>query len=214
VNERKGKRGRSALSPASLFLIGLTVTGVVAGAAVHLAMVFLTLAPPNHLSQRYATGISRYIGPEFAQQWKLFAPNPSTANTHVQARAQVRKPDGTLTTTTWLDLTARDEAQIAHHPLPGQAHQNQLRVAWNNLTASLDAGGRPTGLYGDLMRRYLVRIVVRRLGPHADGDAVRRVQVRSAVTPVAAPPWSRQYVDTRTSYLVQPWWTVRAEDIG
>ncbi|MGW1601974.1 DUF5819 family protein [Streptomyces eurythermus] len=209
-----GPGGLPGLSPVSRWVIALTAVAVVVGAAVHLAVVFLAIAPPNHLSQRHATGISRYLGPEFAQQWKLFAPNPSTANTHVHARAQVRMPDGTLSTTRWLDLTAKDETRIAHHPLPGQAYQNELRVAWNNFIESLDSQGRPTGLYGSLMRQYLVRIAVRRLAPRADPAAVRRVQLRSAVTPVPAPPWSYQYVDTRTSYLVQPWWTVRAEDAG
>ncbi|MFF9003366.1 DUF5819 family protein [Streptomyces achromogenes] len=207
-----GPGGLSGLSPASLWAIVVTAVAVVAGAAVHLAVVFLAIAPPNDLSQRHATGISRYLGPEFAQQWRLFAPNPSTANTHVHARAQIETPDGTLTTTRWLDMTAEDETRIAHHPLPGQAYQNELRVAWNNFIESLDGQGRPTGLYGSLMRRYLVRIAVQRLGTGAEGGTVRRVQLRSAVTPVPAPPWSYQYVDTRTSYLVQPWWTVGAED--
>ncbi|MEU9126185.1 DUF5819 family protein [Streptomyces sp. NPDC048506] len=193
-------------------IIVLVVVGVLTGAAVHMGMLFLGTAPANSLSQQHAAGINNYIGPEFAQEWKLFAPNPVSVNSHVQARAKVLMPDGSLTTTGWVDLTAIDEAQIVHNPLPSQAHQNELRLAWTNFFVSLDAKDRPVGLFGNLMQQYLLRIVAHRLGPHFNGGTVQRVQVRSADTPVGAPPWSKQHSNTRTSYLVLPWWTVKAED--
>ncbi|MEU8832714.1 DUF5819 family protein [Streptomyces sp900116325] len=204
--------GLVALKPVSVIIIVLSVVGVAVAAVVHSVMLFLNIAPLNTVSQKHAAGLNSYIYPEFAQDWKLFAPNPTSANTHVQARVKVLMPDGALKTTGWMDLTAMDEAWIVHNPLPSQAHQNQLRGAWANYVSTLDDKGRPVGLFGTMMQEYLVRIAAQRFGPHFDGGTVQNVQLRSASTPIAAPSWSNQYVDTTTGYLVEPWWTVKAED--
>ncbi|MFD7755026.1 DUF5819 family protein [Streptomyces sp. NPDC059757] len=204
--------GTSALSPVSMIIIVLSVVGVAVAAVVHSVMLFLNIAPLNTVSQKHAAGLNNYIYPEFAQDWKLFAPNPTSANTHVQARVKVLMPDGALKTTGWMDLTAMDEVWIVHNPLPSQAHQNQLRGAWSNYVSTLDDKGQPVGLFGNLMQQYLLRIAAQRFGPHYDGGTVQLVQLRSASTPIAAPSWSNQYVDTTTGYLVEPWWTVKAED--
>src|SRR2546427_266272 len=65
----------SGLSSVSLIIIALTVVGVVVGAAVHSGMLFLSYAPSNPFSEQHAAGINTYVSPEFAQGWKLFAPN-------------------------------------------------------------------------------------------------------------------------------------------
>ncbi|MET7788067.1 DUF5819 family protein [Streptomyces sp. 900116325] len=207
-----GLGGLAALKPVSVIIIVLSVVGVAVAAVVHSVMLFLTIAPLNTVSQKHAAGLTSYIYPEFAQDWKLFAPNPTSANTHVQARVKVLMPDGALKTTGWMDLTAMDEAWIVHNPLPSQAHQNQLRGAWSNYVSTLDDKGRPVGLFGTMMQEYLLRIAAQRFGPHFDGGTVQHVQLRSASTPIAAPSWSNQHVDTTTGYLVEPWWTVKAED--
>ncbi|MFF3463897.1 DUF5819 family protein [Streptomyces sp. NPDC001984] len=193
-------------------IIALAVVGVVVAAAVHLAMLFLYNAPSNSFSQQHAADIDKYVVPEFVQGWQLFAPNPQSANTHVQARAKVQMPSGSLTDTGWVDLTAMDEERIVHNPLPSQAHQNELHLAWTNFVDSLDNEGRPVGLYGKLMQQYLLRIVAHRLGPQVNGGTVQFIQLRSANTPVGHPPWSVQQIDTQTGYVVQPWWAVKAED--
>src|SRR6476660_1106458 len=92
--------GISGLSSVTArIVIALTVAVVVVGAAVHLGMVFLSVAPSNPLSQRYSTTINDYVYPEFEQNWKLFAPNPLEENDNVQARAEVLMPDGTSAST-------------------------------------------------------------------------------------------------------------------
>ncbi|MEU9029921.1 DUF5819 family protein [Streptomyces sp. NPDC048383] len=193
------------------------VAAVMVAAALHMTMLFLNNAPPNALSRQHAAVINKYVAPEFTQEWQLFAPNPQSANIHVQARAQVLMPNGRdglgLTETDWVDLTAIDEKGILHHPFPSEANQNELRLAWTNYIYSLDDQGRPIGQFGELTQRLLLRLAVDRLEPRIDGGTIRSVQLRSAVTPVGAPSWSDQRIDTRTAYLVQPWWAVGAEDL-
>jgi hypothetical protein len=203
----------SGLSLISRIVIVLTVAAVVAGAAIHLGMVFLSVAPSNTLSQRYSTAIDNYIYPEFEQNWKLFAPNPVQENDHVQARAEVLMPDGTSTTTGWVDLTAMDEAQIVHNPFPSHTQQNELRRAWSFYTDSHDNQGHPFGQRGTLSQEYVLRIVAHRFGPHLNGGTVQRIQARSADTTVAPPPWSGEKgTSTGTNYQQQPWWNVSSED--
>ncbi|MGW7003775.1 DUF5819 family protein [Streptomyces sp. NPDC054933] len=204
--------GISRLSVTSRVVLALAVAAVAVGATVHLAMVFLHVAPSNTVSQQYARTISDYIYPEFEQNWKLFAPNPLQQNSDVQARAEVRRPDGTIATTGWVDLTAMDIAQIRHNPIPSHTQQNELRRAWSFYTDSHDDQNRSNGLRGDLAQSYVLRIVAHRFGPHLNGGDVQRIQVRSATTAVAAPSWSTEKIDTRTYYRVLPWWAVSPED--
>lgn len=195
----------------SVSIIALTVVGVAVAATAHFALLFLYNAPSNSFSQRHAADIDKYVSPELVQEWRLFAPNPQSVNTHVQARAKVQVPGGRLNDTGWVDLTAKDQKRIVHNLLPSHAHQDELPHAWANYADSLDNEGRPIGLYGELMRQYVLRIAAHRLGPEINGGTVRFIQVRSADTPVGEPPWSGRKADTRTVYEVQPWWPVTAE---
>ncbi len=204
--------GTAGLSLTSRIVLALAVAGVAVGVAVHCAMVFLHVAPQNTLSQEHAAAVNDYIYPEFEQNWKLFAPNPLQQNSDVQARAQVRLPDGTSQITGWVDLTAMDVAAIRHNPLPSHTQQNELRRAWSFYTDSHDDQNRAVGVRGDLSEAYVRRIVAHRFGPRLNGGVVERVQVRSATSNVAAPPWSSEKIDTRTNYRVLPWWAVSDED--
>jgi len=181
--------------------------------AVHLAMVFLHVAPSNTLSRQYGSAVDEYVYPEFEQNWKLFAPNPLQQNVAVHARAEVRRPDGTTERTGWVDLSAMDGEKIRGNPFPSHTVQNELRRAWDFFTGSHGDDNRPNGLRGELSEEYLRRIVMLRFGPELNGGEVRRVQVRSATTPVAPPPWSDEGIDTKTTYRVLPWWPVDSTDI-
>ena len=206
-----GVLGLSSMT--SMIVVALTVAAVGLGAAVHLGMVFLSVAPPNPFSQRHSTTINSYVYPEFEQNWKLFAPNPVEENDHVQARAEVLMPDGTSATTGWVDLTAMDDAQIFHNPFPSHTQQNELRRAWSFYTDSHDSQAHPIGLRGTLSQEYVLRIVAHRFGPHLDGGNVQRIQVRSANAPIAPPSWSSEEgTNTGTNYQLQPWWNVSPED--
>ncbi|MEW1723645.1 DUF5819 family protein [Streptomyces sp. NPDC093109] len=184
-------------------------------ACVHVAMVFLHVAPSNTITKEHGKAVDAWVYPEFEQNWKLFAPNPLQQNIAVQARAEVESADGarTRTTTEWIDLSAEDGRAIRHNPLPSHVDQNELRRGWDFFVGSHDSQNRPNGLRGKLSEQYIRRIVMLRLEDRALGGTVTRIQLRSATTAVGSPVWSKEKVSTRPSYRVYPWWTVSAEDL-
>ncbi|MFJ2646108.1 DUF5819 family protein [Streptomyces sp. NPDC087420] len=191
--------------------LALAIVGILA--CVHLAMVFLHVAPSNTLTKEHGAAVDNWIYPEFEQNWKLFAPNPLQQNIDVQVRAEVRAPDGTRTTTDWVDLSAEDGAAIRGNPFPSHIDQNELRRGWDFFTGSHDSDNRPQGLRGRLSEQYLRRIVMLRLEDHRLGGPVRRIQLRSVSTTVDAPVWSKQKFDMRPTYRVGPWWAVTSADL-
>ncbi|MFJ8661364.1 DUF5819 family protein [Streptomyces sp. NPDC093795] len=199
--------------------VALAVAGVFA--CVHLAMVFLHVAPSNTLTKRHGQAVDDWVYPEFEQNWKLFAPNPLQQNISVEVRAELATPDGAPRTTDWIDLTAQDTEAIRHNPMPSHAQQNELRRAVDFYLNSHSDDDRPNGSRGRLSGEYIRRIAVLRLdalpafeGP--DGRAlagdVRRVQLRTVTRPVGAPRWSSEKTDTAPSYRDFPWWPVTEAD--
>ncbi|MTE19956.1 hypothetical protein F0L17_12675 [Streptomyces sp. TRM43335] len=202
-----------ALPPGARIAVAAALGVVTVLVAAHLAMVFLHIAPSNTLSKRYGELVSEHINPEFEQNWKLFAPNPLQQNVAVHARAEVLRPDGTTERTGWVDLSGMDVENIRGNPFPSHTDQNELRRAWDFFTGSHDEENRPTGLRGELSEEYLKRIVMLRFGSELNGGEVRKIQVRSATTPVGTPPWSDENVGTETTYRVLPWWAVDSTDV-
>lgn len=207
--------GVAALSLRYQVGAALAVAVVAVAALVHLGMVFLHVAPSNTVTKQHGKAIDEWIYPEFEQNWKLFAPNPLQQNIEVQVRADVRTADGTTRTTGWYDLSAEDGAAIDGNLLPSHTEQNELRRAWDFLTATHDNNNRPIGLRGTLAETYLRRIVVLRLDRDdaaGKGGAVQRVQVRSRTTNVPPPEWSDEQVSTTPQYRLLPWWPVPADE--
>ncbi|MFE9910403.1 DUF5819 family protein [Streptomyces clavifer] len=190
--------------------LALSVMGLLA--CGHLAMVFLHVAPSNTLTKQHGEVVDDWIYPEFEQNWKLFAPNPLQQNIYVHVRAEVAGADG-RTTTRWMSLTHEDGEAIRGNPLPSHVHQNELRRAWDFYTGSHTDENRANGLRGELSERYIRRIVMLRLSDHDYGGTVERIQVRSSVRSVGAPPWSNEKINTKPNYRVLPWWTVTSADL-
>ncbi|MCT2589113.1 DUF5819 family protein [Streptomyces sp. N2-109] len=209
--ERRG--GVSALSLPGRITVAVAMAVVAVALAVHGAMVFLHVAPSNTLSKEHESVIDDYIYPEFEQNWKLFAPNPLQQNISVHARAMVTKDDGSSAKTGWVDLTAMDTENIRGNPFPSHVAQNELRRAWSFYNDYHDDEGKPSGYRGELSEKYVKRIVMRRFGPELNGGTVDRIQLRSAVTRVAAPKWSEERIDTKTEYWVLPWWAITKTDL-
>lgn len=189
--------------------LALALIGVLG--AVHVAMVFLHVAPSNTLSKQHGESIDEWVYPEFEQNWKLFAPNPLQQNIAVHVRAEVAGADGRRTTP-WMSLSGEDGEAIRGNLLPSHVDQNELRRAWDFFLNSHDNENRSNGLRGDLSERYIRRIVMLRLDAHDYGGTVERIQVRSAVRSVPAPTWSEEKTNTRPTYRVLPWWTVDPAD--
>ncbi|WP_460107230.1 DUF5819 family protein [Streptomyces sp. YKOK-J1] len=209
------RTGVAALSPRYQVGAAVALAAVAVAACVHLGMVFLSLAPANTMTKQHGKAIEEWVYPEFEQNWKLFAPNPLQQNIAVQVRAEVRTKDGDLRTTGWTDLSARDGAAIDGNPLPSHTQQNELRRAWDFLSATHGTDNRPVGLRGALSETYMRRIVTMRLY-REDGigrqGVVQRVQVRSRTTNVQPPVWSREGFSGKPVYRVLPWWTVTADE--
>ncbi len=208
-------RSVAALSLPSRIVIGVAACAVAVAVAIHLAMMFLHVAPSNTLSKQQGALISDYVYPEYEQNWKLFAPNPLQQNIAVQVRAQLRTEDGTSRNTGWTDLTARDGQAIRHNPVPSHTQQNQLRRGWELLVNSHDAQNRAVGPRGQLAERYIRRIVMLRMSQEwtSGGARVQQIQVRSQTTPVSPPPWSSEKISDKPVYRVLPWWQVTAKDL-
>ncbi|WP_123524906.1 DUF5819 family protein [Streptomyces sp. 840.1] len=190
--------------------VALAVIGLVT--CTQLAMVFLHVAPSNTLTKQHGKGVDQWIYPEFEQNWKLFAPNPLQQNIAVHVRAEIAGPDGRRTTP-WMSLSGEDGKAIRGNPLPSHVQQNELRRGWDFYLGSHDNQNRANGLRGTLSEQYIRRIVMLRLSEHDYGGTVERIQVRSEVRSVAAPPWSDEKISTKPSYRVLPWWTVTAADL-
>lgn len=207
--------GVAALSLPYQVGAALAVAVVAVAALVHLGMVFLHVAPSNTVTKQHGKAIDEWIYPEFEQNWKLFAPNPLQQNIQVQVRADIRTAAGATRTTGWYDLSAEDGAAIDSNLLPSHTEQNELRRAWDFLTATHDAANKAIGVRGTLAETYLRRIVVLRLGRDdaaGAGGTVQRVQVRSVTTNVPPPEWSDEQVSTTPQYRTLPWWTVPADE--
>ncbi|MFB7515584.1 DUF5819 family protein [Streptomyces sp. NPDC056144] len=183
---------------------------------VHLAMVFLHVAPSNTVTKRHGQAVDDWVYPEFEQNWKLFAPNPLQQNVSVEARAEIVPEDGGgVSTTGWIDLTAQDAAAIRHNPMPSHTQQNELRRAVDFYLNSHADDDTPHGMRGRLSEEYMRRIAVLRLDglPSLDGYDLRRVRLRTVTRPVPAPRWSTEKNETAPSYRELPWWKVTGADL-
>ncbi|WP_328398709.1 DUF5819 family protein [Streptomyces sp. NBC_00390] len=205
--------GMAGLSLPYQVAAGVCLALVAVVGCVHLAMVFLHVAPSNVVTKQHGKAVDGWVYPEFEQNWKLFAPNPLQQNIAVQVRAEYTGFDGGRRTSGWIDLSAEDGEAIRGSLLPSHVHQNQLRRGWDFFLASHDGENRPDGLRGRLSESYMRRIVMQRLDARDLGGPVARIQLRSATTPVEAPAFSDEKIDTRSAYRQLPWWTITAADL-
>lgn len=196
---------------------GAAVTMCLVVSVVHMFMVFLFVAPPNQISQRYANQVNAWIYPFFEQNWRLFAPDPESNVPQIEARTSDVFPDSAPGAGTraphfsgWFDLTALDDASVRHDPFPSHTAQNMLRRAW---TGYLDVNGtadHPRSGRALMMQQYLRNIALERLAPHRHG-AVAAVQLRVRTRPVPppTPPGTpRRTGPTAVETRILPWWKV------
>ncbi|MER0445349.1 DUF5819 family protein [Streptomyces sp. Edi4] len=196
-----------AATTAAVFLCLVT-------ALVHVFLVFLHVAPPNSLSQRYSRQITAWVFPLFEQNWRLFAPDPESVNRKISVRSLHTAPDRTVHVSDWFDLTAVDDSAVEHNPFPSHTTQNMLRRAWSSYLESHVVDDQPRSPRGLMTQRYLTNIASERLAA-LRGGSFETIQLRVVTVPIAAPtPASGagaasakpRTADTR--YL--PWWKVEA----
>ena len=97
----------------------LLVAAVVVVGAGHLLVVTLAALPPNTYSDA-ARPATSYLGAYFAQNWRLFAPNPVSADRVVRFQGAYEQ-DGRLVVTDWLDWTDVELDLVRHRVVGGRA---------------------------------------------------------------------------------------------
>jgi hypothetical protein len=185
-------------------LLAVSAVAVVVVLVAHLAATFLYNAPLNPVSRRYARQVNWWMYPLLNQNWRLFAPNPLSENVSVQARARLIR-GGVVTG--WIDLTAQDQAAVLHNPVPGHIAVNGLRNAWYQWAGAHDDNGDASGAHADVLQRYLLDIVLQRLGGRVAGP-IGSVQVRAVTTLIPGPGRTAAQTAPRTRTL--HWWAVPA----
>ncbi|AYN40509.1 hypothetical protein D9753_18135 [Streptomyces dangxiongensis] len=183
-----------------------------ATALVHVLLVFLQVAPPNSISRQYSRQVNAWIYPFFEQNWRLFAPDPESANLQISARTMHTAPDGTVQVSNWFDLTTVDTAAVKHDPYPSHTAQNMLRRAWTSYLETHGGDDRPHSQRALMIQQYLRNIAADRVAAHRHGT-FESIQLRVITVSITAPPpaggsgpgaAARKPADTR--YL--PWWKV------
>ena len=185
-------RWSRVLLGASAVLIGLVT-------AAQVASMVLAASPSNTLSKQYRAQLDWWVSPWLGQNWKLFGPDPQTAN----LRILVRVRDAAGAQSGWVDLTAIDYAAVLHDPMPSHANENELRLAWNAYENS-KAGSTVQAM----VRRYLVDFAAERLGLTVPGSATA-VQFESVSTPMP-PPGTTGPRPPTNQYL--PWWPLTVQN--
>ncbi|EFL26437.1 putative membrane protein [Streptomyces himastatinicus ATCC 53653] len=211
VLEGPGEPGPTWSLP-SLALLAVTAAVLLGAALWHLALVFLSIAPPGPVQRTYAHAIEAHVNPEFGQDWQLFAPQPLQANVRVEARLRTAAGSGTPRTGRWTSLTAQDIAAVRHNSLPSHADQNLLRRAWDFYRDTHNRREMPTDARGALAAQYVKRIALLRLADDAHGARITALQVRSRAVPVPPPHWSDRAPVRNTPHRTLPWWPVTDDD--
>lgn len=106
---------RTRPTAARLVLVGLLVLA----AAWHLLGVTAAAVPPNTYS-RAVEPSTAHLGAYFAQNWRLFAPNPVASDRTVRFQGAYEE-GGRLVTTDWVDWTAVELDLVRHRLVGGRA---------------------------------------------------------------------------------------------
>ena len=165
---------------------GSAVVLCLAASLLHVLLVFLHVAPPNVVSERYSNQINGWIYPLFEQSWRLFAPDPESVTRQILARTMHTSPDGTQQVSDWFDLTAVDESAVEHNFFPSHTAQNMLRRAW---TSYLELHGNDDQSNSEralMVQKYLRNIAVGRVAGHRAGT-FEAIQLQVITRPIAAP---------------------------
>lgn len=102
---------------------------LLAVAGLHLAATVLFLTPSNPVRSAAQPELDGYMRPFFAQNWRLFAPNPLTNNEHLLVRAQVTdSATGETITTEWFNITEFETAHLRHNPTPSRLSKTSTNV--------------------------------------------------------------------------------------
>lgn len=181
----------------------------------HATLVFLHVAPPNAVSQRYGRQINAWVYPLFEQNWRLFAPDPDSVNRRISARTARTTADGTVQVSEWFDLTAVDNAAVEHSPFPSHTAQNELRRAWTSYLELHGGSDESRSERAVMMQKYLRNIAVARTSDRF-GEGAAFIQLRVVTVPITAPRTdgtrtAAQGATKSAETRLLPWWKVTSD---
>ncbi|WAL99669.1 DUF5819 family protein [Streptomyces sp. Je 1-369] len=171
---------------------------VVLAALTHVALLVLYLSPGPPQAKARSAQVDGWLRPLFPQDWNIFAPDPPSANVHLEVRSRYADGRDADHVGPWIDLTAHDVAAHRGNPLPSREDQTVLRKA---VSAHL-AGSPHTQLRAPLTpaAQYLRNVVVVRLEdlgePRPDAVELRLHTLPIAPPGQPAPAGSRQPLGT------------------
>jgi hypothetical protein len=140
--------------------------------------------------------------PYFAQDWKLFAPDPVDANSGVLVRAKVVNASGQERVTPWLDVTSPEFAKMRGHVFPSRISRLSIGV--------YETIGYAT-MQGDKQRAEAFARTLITLAARAQwGDAVTQVQMRFADAAFPEPSERERSGVSKVETLDFPWWSPAA----
>jgi hypothetical protein len=73
--------------------------------SLHFLLTLAYLMPLNPIKLRMAPLLERYMHPFFAQDWRLFAPDPISETRVLFLSCRLRQADGTAVETVWADVS-------------------------------------------------------------------------------------------------------------
>ena len=110
---------------------------------LHLVAVSLAALPPNRYSDA-ARSQTSYLEPYFAQNWRLFAPNPIAEDRNLLFQGAYVDEDGKPAVTPWIDWTAVELDLVRHRLVGGRAGYvtNKLVTPLKSRVAGFDEAQR------------------------------------------------------------------------
>ena len=194
---------------------GSAVVLCLAASLLHVLLVFLHVAPPNVVSQRYSSQINGWIYPVFEQSWRLFAPDPEPVTRQILARTMHTAPDGSEQMSDWFDLTAVDESAVEHNFFPSHTTQNMLRRAWTSYLELHGNDDRSNSERALMIQKYLRNIAVDRVTAQRPGT-FEAIQLQVITRPIAAPGAASSADGAALASLAEtrhlPWWKAGRDD--
>ena len=208
------RRTRGNSEPPRLLIAGtgVAVALCLAVTLVHVVLVFLYVAPSNAISKAYNQQVNGWVRPMFAQNWRLFAPDPQSVNRQISARVGYIAPNGTKQVSHWIDVSSMDDSAVKHNVFPSHTSQNMLRQAWNSYLKTHGSDDQPHSARALLIQKYLRNIAADRVTAQR-GGTFDSIQLRVTTLPIAPPrpanssrPAAAAPAPAMTRHL--PWWKV------
>ncbi|MEU3774193.1 DUF5819 family protein [Streptomyces sp. NPDC032472] len=180
-----------------------------ATALIHVVLVFLHVAPPNPVSQRYSAQVNGWVFPLFEQNWRLFAPDPDPANRKILAKTAHTDSSGSMQVSPWFDLTAVDNSAVDHNVFPSHTAQNLLRRAWTAYDETHGGDDSARSERAVMLQEYLRNIAADRMAAHHNGGTFEFIQLQVVTLPIAAPGSAAgNHPPAPVQNRLLPWWKV------